>query len=95
MNLNADKSSESFLLRLRKKDTPVGVSSETVSALMEKTGLSKTEIAHLALRMLADRYLPSYEMDGGPLTSSQINKIRELNSNLVINRDFLSKRLFE
>jgi hypothetical protein len=49
MDVTAEKHAGSFLLRLRKKDTPTGVSSSTIEALMSLTGLSKTEVTHLAL----------------------------------------------
>jgi hypothetical protein len=72
---HVDKS-ESFLLRLRNQDTPTGVSGATIKMLMERTGLNRTEIAHLALRQMANRYLPQYEMDNGPLTAKQSAAIR-------------------
>ena len=42
MNVVAEKHVESFLLRLRKKDTPTGVSNLTIQNLIELTGLTKT-----------------------------------------------------
>ena len=65
MTLTAERT-ESVLLRLRKQDTPTGVSSSTIELLTKQTGLSKTEVIHFALRQLADRYLPKYELDDGP-----------------------------
>jgi hypothetical protein len=86
--------SESFLLRLRKQDTPTGVSLSTIELLMRQTGLSKTEIAHLALRQLADRYLPKYELDDGPLTQEQIAAIRAASPATDIPEERVTRRLY-
>ncbi|MDC7830323.1 MULTISPECIES: hypothetical protein [Pseudomonas] len=94
MSLNAEKQTESFLLRLRKKDTPTAVSSSTVELLMEQTGMSKTEVAHLALRQMADRYLPKYELDDGPLTDAQIAAIRVASPATHTAEERFTKRLF-
>lgn len=94
MTLTAEKQPESFLLRVRKQDTPTGVSSSTIELLMEQTGLSKTEVVHLALRKLADTYLPKYELDDGPLTSAQIAAIRSASHATNIPEERFTKRLF-
>lgn len=94
MTLVAEKHTEGFLLRLRKKDTPTGVSGETVHALMEITGLSKTELAHFALRQLADNYLPRYEEDDGALTGAQLQLIRQASSATNTPEECFVHRLF-
>lgn len=73
--------SKSFLFRLRAKDTPTGISEETLRALCEQTGLNKTCVIHLALRLMAENYRivqpePHYELDDGPLTEEQIARIQ-------------------
>jgi len=93
MNATAEKT-DSFLLRLRKQDTPTGVSSSTIELLMQKTGLSKTEIAHLALRELANRYLPTYERDDQQLTPAQIASIRAASSATDTPDELFTERLF-
>jgi len=93
MSLTAEKP-ESFLLRLRKQDSPTGVSGSTVELLMDQTGLSKTEVVHLALRQLADRYLPRYELDDGPLTDAQISAIRSASPATNIPEEHFKARLF-
>ncbi|MBB49287.1 MAG: hypothetical protein CMK88_00900 [Pseudomonadales bacterium] len=93
MNATAEKT-DSFLLRLRKQDTPTGVSSSTIELLMQKTGLSKTEIAHLALRELANRYLPTYERDDQQLTQAQIASIRAASSATDTPDELFTERLF-
>lgn len=75
MKLVADKP-ENVLFRLRKKDTPTGVSSLTVELLAHTTGMSKTELIHIALREYADRVLPTYDVDDEPLTEAHISAIR-------------------
>lgn len=93
MNLHAERT-ESFLLRLRKQDTPTGVSSATVALLMQQTGLSKTEVVHFALRLMADRYLPKYELDDGPLTPAQLSAIRAASTATEIPEEQFTERLF-
>lgn len=78
MNSTVAKQASGFLLRMRKKDTPTGVSEATIEKLMDATGLSKTELAHLALKQMANRYLPFYEQDDGAFTIDQIRSIRNL-----------------
>lgn len=94
MTLTAEKHAESFLLRLRKQDTPTGISSTTIGLLMELTGLSKTEVAHLALREMANRYLPKYELDDGPLTPAQISAIHTASAATEIPEERFTQRLF-
>lgn len=93
MNSTAEKTG-SFLLRLRKQDTPTGVSNLTIEQLMKQTGLSKTEVTHLALRQMADRYLPKYKEDDGPLTSAQISTIRQISTARDIPEERFTERLF-
>jgi DNA-binding transcriptional regulator GbsR (MarR family) len=93
MTIVAEKS-ESVLLRLRKQDTPTGVSISTIDLLMEQTGMSKTEVIHLALRQLADRYLPKYELDDGPLTDAQMAAIRAASPVSNLPEERITRRLF-
>ncbi|EQB99285.1 hypothetical protein LGZ99_00910 [Photorhabdus temperata] len=72
-----EKPAASFLLRLRSRDTPTSISAATLDTLVNVTGMSKTELVHLALRNLADQYLPHYERDDGPLTHEQIAAIHK------------------
>lgn len=95
MQLHTEKTSNGFLLRLRKQDTPTGVSNETVEKLAIVTGLTKTEVVHLALRELADRYLPKYELDDGDLTDQQLLVIREISPATQIPDNHFSRRLFD
>ena len=94
MILKAEKQTEGFLFRLRKQDTPTGISSITLQALIEITGLSKTDLAHFALRNLADSYFPSYAKDEGPLTPAPIQYIRSASSPPETPEECFTQRLF-
>lgn len=94
MNLTAENAA-TVLLRLRKQDTPTGVSSQTVELLTSQTGLSKTEVIHLALRQYADRVLPKYELDDGPLTDAQLAAIRAASPATNIPRERFTQGLFK
>lgn len=74
---------KSILLRLREKDTPIGVSAETLDKLCAVTGMSKTAVVHLALVQYAITWgireeEPYYEPDDGPLTKEQLERIQQL-----------------
>jgi len=74
------KKTADFVLRLREQDTPTAVSGVTMDALMQVTGMTKTELTHIALRRMADAYLPHYEIDNGPITAAQDQAIRRHSS---------------
>lgn len=77
MKISSEKQATSFLFRLRSQDTPNGVSDETLNQLIQTTGLSKTDVLHLALRKLADEFLPAYEAEDADFTESQIQYLRD------------------
>ncbi|AQT28529.1 hypothetical protein YOLOSWAG_44 [Erwinia phage vB_EamM_Yoloswag] len=75
--------SNSFLFRLRAKDTPIGVSEDTLNRLCEAMNMNKTEVMHLALLRMAVEWgvreePPYYEADDGPLTEQQLARIQQL-----------------
>jgi hypothetical protein len=84
----------SFLFRFRSIDTPTGVSEETVNQLMSVTGLNKTEITHLALKQMADKFIPAYEADNGPITEEQDRWIREKSVATNVSDGLFTERLF-
>ena len=63
--------SKPILLRLREKDTPNGVTRDTLKQLADTLGLSETDVIHKALAESARAHLPQYEADDGPLTDAQ------------------------
>ncbi|MCO8166244.1 MULTISPECIES: hypothetical protein [Pseudomonas] len=85
---------ETFLVRLRPQDTPSGVSISTVEMLMSQTGLNRTEVVHLALRELANRWLPRYEEDDGPLTDAQYEAILAASPATDTPEELFTQRLF-
>ena len=71
-------SADQIPFRYRTSDTLTGVTRETARRLGQKLGVDETQVIHMALRELAVRVLPQYERDDGPLTASQIKKIKKL-----------------
>lgn len=67
-----------LLLKFKVKDSPYGVTRETLKALAEEMDVSETMAVHVALSRLAKDVLPAYEMDDGPLSVRDIDHIREL-----------------
>lgn len=70
--------SSSLLLKFRARDTQFGVTRETVKAMAERFDLSETEVVHMALSRLAKDELPAYEVDDGPLTSSDMRALNKV-----------------
>jgi hypothetical protein len=56
-----------MVVRLKKQDTPIGISRDTLDRLATQLGVSKTEVMHKALREMADRYGVPYDVEGGKL----------------------------
>lgn len=92
--MSQTEATDKFLLRLRPQDTPTGVSISTIELLMAQTGLNKTELVHYALRQLADKYLPRYEQDDGPLTAEQHEAIRAVSPASETPDELFTERLF-
>jgi hypothetical protein len=56
----------------------MGVQKQTVKRMADLLGFNETDVVHYALSKLAREVIPTYEMDDGPLTESQLNKIKGL-----------------
>lgn len=67
-----------LLLKFKSKDSPYGVTRETLKAVAEEMDVSETMAVHLALSRLARDVLPAYEADEGPLTVSDLARIRKV-----------------
>lgn len=67
-----------MLLKFKHKDTVLGVQKQTVKRMADLLGFNETDVVHYALSKLAREVIPAYEMDDGPLTESQLNKIKGL-----------------
>lgn len=67
-----------LLLKFKSKDSQYGVTRETLKALAEEMDVSETMAVHLALSRLAKDVLPAYEVDDGPLTASDLARVRKV-----------------
>jgi hypothetical protein len=81
---------DSITILLLKQDTPTGVSGQTLDLLSQQTGMSQGDVIHMALRQMADRCLPRYELDDGPLTDEQ----RAASRATGIPKERFTKKLF-
>ena len=69
--------SDKLLLKFRAKDTPYGVTRETLKAVSTELDMSETMVIHLALSRFAKEVLPAYEPDEGPLTPAYLAWLRK------------------
>lgn len=69
--------SDKLLLKFRDKNTPYGVTRETLKALSEELEMTETMVIHLAVSRFAKEVLPAYEADSGPLLPSYLAWLRE------------------
>jgi len=70
-------SDEALLIRFRPKDSKEGVSRATMKAIAEALDLSETAAVHRALVEFAQRYVPQFPRDNGPVTEQQHRAIAE------------------
>ena len=70
-------SANQIAFRYRPADSTTGVTRDTAKRLAELLGVDETQAIHLALHDLAVRLLPQYEADEGPLTSAQLQQIKQ------------------
>ena len=66
-----------LLLKFKAKDSPYGVTRQTLKALAEEMAVSETTVVHLAISRFAKEVLPGYEMDDGPLTKAEVARVRK------------------
>mgnify|MGYP001163044245 CR=1 FL=1 len=81
-----------LLLKFKSKDSPYGVTRETLKAVAEEMDVSETMAVHLALSRLARDVLPAYEADEGPLTASDLARIRQVARPMLPKGKVRSKR---
>lgn len=67
-----------MLLKFKARDTVMGVQKNTVKRMAELLGFNETDVVHYALSKLAREVIPAYEMDEGPLSEFELNKIKKL-----------------
>lgn len=66
-----------LLLKFKSKDSPYGVTRETLKAMADEMDISETMVVHLAISCFAKEVLPAYEADDGQLTVGDIKRIRK------------------
>lgn len=71
-------SDEALLVRFRDKDSKEGISRATMKKIARALDLSETATVHRALVELAQRYVPQYPRDDGPITVEQHRAIAEV-----------------
>ncbi|MCC6868465.1 MAG: hypothetical protein IT522_06545 [Burkholderiales bacterium] len=69
---------EALLIRFRDKDSKEGISRATMKAIARALDLSETAAVHRALVDLAQRHVPRYPRDNGPITEEQHRAITEI-----------------
>ena len=69
---------KSLLVRFREKDSREGISRATMKKIARALDLSETAALHRALVEYAQRFVPQYPRDDGPLSESQHRKIAEI-----------------
>ena len=67
-----------LLVRFRPKDSREGVTRETMRKIAGALDLSETEAVHRALVEYANRFVPRYAADDGPLSNTQHVAIAKL-----------------
>jgi hypothetical protein len=71
-------SDEALLIRFRDKDSKEGVSRATMKEIARVLDMSETAAVQRALAELAQRYVPQYPRDSGPVTEAQHRAIAAL-----------------
>jgi hypothetical protein len=66
-----------LLLKFREKDSPYGVSRETLKAIARELDMTETMVVHVALSAFAKDVLPAYDADDGALSKGDLAWVRE------------------
>src|SRR4249919_2858534 len=69
---------DAMLVRFRDKDSNEGISRATMKKIARALDLSETATVHRALVELAQRYVPQYPRDNGPIGEGQRRAIGEM-----------------
>ena len=84
--------SDKLLLKFRAKDSPYGVTRETLKALSDEMDMSETMVIHLAVSRFAKDVLPAYEADDGPLSATDLAAVCKTARHQLPQGKVLSKR---
>lgn len=71
-------SNDAMLVRFRDRDSKEGISRATMKKIARALDLSETAAVHRALVELAQRYVPQYPRDSGPISERQRRAISEI-----------------
>ena len=82
----------SLLIKFKSKDSRYGVTRQTLKTLAEEMDISETMVVHLAISRFAKEVLPAYEMDDGPLSATDIARIRKAAQPMLPKGKVLRKR---
>lgn len=66
-----------LLLKFKTKDSPYGVTRETLKALADEMDVSETMVVHLAISRFAKEIFPNYQADDGQLKAGDLDRIRK------------------
>ena len=69
---------KAMLVRFRDKDSNEGISRSTMKKLARALDLSETAAVHRALVEFAQRYVPQYPRDNGPLSEAHHHAIDKI-----------------
>jgi hypothetical protein len=67
---------KTLLFRLRRSDSPNGVSAGTLKKLAQVLDMPETQVIHQALRKLAEDFIPAYEADDGPVSDRMLDALK-------------------
>lgn len=81
-----------LLLKFKSKDSPYGVTRETLKALADEMAVSETMVVHLAISRFAKEVLPAYEADDGQLKAGDIDRIRKAAEPMLPKGKVINKR---
>ena len=86
---------DKLLLIFREKDSPYGVSRETLKALSQELHITETMAVHMALARFAREVLPAYEADEGPLAAGEVARLkREARAHIPKGKPVRKRSLF-
>lgn len=64
-----------LLLRFR-RDSPTGVTRNTLKRAATELGMNETQLIHMAVRVYIRHNLPSYDVDAPQITDADIERLR-------------------
>ena len=81
-----------FLIKFKSRDSQYGVTRKTLKDLAAELGLTETTVIHIALSRFAQEMLPHYEMDEGPLSDRETERIRKIARAMMPKGELISSK---